>query len=109
MAGAPAAGAVALVQSCSPAAVKLVGRWWNGRWSRLTRRDVWLFQETDWRVHAREGNSETGRERSWRFSSEGAARGMVDRLLQAGWPGEWRDITDISARWPSSATDADQR
>jgi hypothetical protein len=39
----------------------LVGRWWNGRWGRLARRDVWLRRRTVWEVEARQGENDDGK------------------------------------------------
>lgn len=78
--------------------MELVGRWWNGIWGQLARRDIWLYRQAAWHVHAREGDSETGRELRWQFQSEAEARAMVDRLMRARGPGEWRDLTEISTR-----------
>lgn len=78
--------------------MELVGRWWNGIWGQLARRDIWLYRESVWHVHAREGDTESSRELKWQFPDERAARAMVERLMQARGPGEWRDLTDISTR-----------
>ncbi|GAB2626323.1 hypothetical protein Aab01nite_86070 [Paractinoplanes abujensis] len=69
----------------------VVGRWWNGVWGRIGRRDVWL--SVSFRVTARQGGSEGGRVLSWDFATEDAARAMVDRLRAAEGPGEWRELT----------------
>jgi len=38
--------------------------WWNGRWGKLARQEVLIFNDGDtWRVEAREGGAE-GRSRS---------------------------------------------
>jgi hypothetical protein len=62
---------------------ELVGRWWNGVWGRLARRDFWLSRETRWQVVAREGDSETGRVMRWEFATEDEARETVRRLRAA--------------------------
>lgn len=85
--------------------VALVGRWWNGKWGRLVRRDIWLTRETAWLVRAREGDGETGRELHWRYSTEAEARAMVERLMQSSRPGEWRDLTEVMQRSPTSRND----
>ena len=72
--------------------MKLAGRWWNGGWGRLARRDVWLLRETRWTVVARQGDSETGRMIDWEFDDEDEARAMVQRLLDADGPGRWREM-----------------
>jgi hypothetical protein len=73
---------------------EVVGRWWNGRWGRLARRDVWLRRAEAWRVEAREGDSDSGRTQRWTFDDEATAREFVQKLLAAG--DGWKDLTDIS-------------
>jgi hypothetical protein len=79
--------------------VELVGRWWNGAWGRITRRDVWLYKDgNSWLVRAREGTADSGRDLSWPpFPTEWSARAWVDRLVAES-PGSrdaWKDITDL--------------
>jgi hypothetical protein len=83
----------------------LVGRWWNGKWGRLVRRDIWLTSESVWHVRARQGDAETGRELQWRCSTEEEARAMVERLMRADQPADWRDLTDVTRRSPTSRND----
>jgi hypothetical protein len=66
--------------------VDVLGRWWNGAWGRLVRRDVWLLHESRWRVLARQGDSDTDKMLQWEFATEDEARAMVDRLLRADGP-----------------------
>ncbi|MEV1320036.1 hypothetical protein AB0J14_28615 [Micromonospora arborensis] len=68
----------------------VAGRWWNGIWGRLGRRDVWLTREVRWKVTARAGDSETGRVLRWEFDTEDEAHAMVKRLLAADTGGQWR-------------------
>ena len=70
----------------------VVGRWWNGAWGRLVRRDVWLLRDTRWLVVARQGDADTGTVRDWDFATEDEARAMVDRLLKAEGPGDWKSL-----------------
>ena len=70
---------------------QVVRRWWNGLWGRLARRDVWLVRQTQWKVIARTGDSETGNTLRWEFDSQAEAQDMVDRLLLAPSPGSWRE------------------
>ncbi|MFI6266677.1 hypothetical protein [Micromonospora sp. NPDC051006] len=81
------------------------GRWWNGVWGRLARRDVWLTREIRWRVVARAGDSETGRILRWEFDTEAEARAMVARLLRGG-SGRWREQTVDAAAAPPPAAQA---
>ncbi len=48
--------------------METVGRWWNGTWGRLARRDVYLRIGTVSEVEAREGGAE-GRSRTWQFET----------------------------------------
>jgi hypothetical protein len=66
---------------------ELVERWWNGRFGRLARRDVWLYRSTTWRVGSREGDADSGRGNTWTFDDEEQARAMVRRLLETGGDG----------------------
>jgi hypothetical protein len=75
--------------------VGIEGRWWNGRWGRNLRRDIWLLRETRWMVRARHGNADAGREAVWEFAMEHEARAMVDRLIRADSGNGWKDITRL--------------
>jgi hypothetical protein len=79
---------------------ELVERWWNGRFGRLARRDVWLYGSATWRVESREGDADSGRGNTWTFDDEEQARAMVRRLLETGGDG-WRDLAGPPA--PSKA------
>ncbi|MEU7171471.1 MULTISPECIES: hypothetical protein [Micromonospora] len=70
---------------------EVVRRWWNGRWGRLARRDVWLVRQTRWSVIARAGDSETGKVLRWDFDTQRDAGLMVERLLRADTAGQWRE------------------
>jgi len=78
--------------------VELVARWWNRRWGRHTRRDIWLYRDRDaWHVRAREGGAEAA-ELTWPpFADEWAARAWVDRLIAASPDSrdDWKDITRL--------------
>ncbi|MEU4239529.1 hypothetical protein [Actinoplanes sp. NPDC026619] len=82
----------------------VLGRWWNGVWGRLGRRDIWL--SINYRVTARQGNSEHGKVLRWDFESEDAARSMVDRLTTADGPGEWREMDSSKAGSAPSAPES---
>ena len=78
--------------------MSVIGRWWNGVWGRMARRDIWL--SFSYRVTAREGDSENGRVLHWDFDTEDEARAMVARLQQAPGPGEWREMDKSRAAGP---------
>jgi hypothetical protein len=64
-------------------------QWWNGRWSRLARRDVFVRNAAEgrWQVELRRGGPE-GRLRVRSFESEGDAVGWVESAVldpEAGW------------------------
>ncbi|MFU8851122.1 hypothetical protein ACNAW0_09085 [Micromonospora sp. SL1-18] len=69
------------------------GRWWNGSWGRMARRDIWLLSDRRlWRVRGRLGGDE-GQEVSYDFPDEASARSMVDRMMKTS-TGTWRDLTE---------------
>jgi hypothetical protein len=75
----------------------IIGRWWNRRWSRSARRDIWLTVEPQrWFVRGRQGGDD-GPEVQYEFRDEDEARAMVKRLMQAA-PGDWRDLTEVMRR-----------
>ena len=87
-----------------------MGRYWNGTFGRMARRDIWLTAGADgWYVRAREGG-EDGKEIPERtFADEEQARNFVRRLMVSS-PGQvdnWKDITEAvqrqedRRRWPS--------
>ncbi|MFI7578405.1 hypothetical protein [Micromonospora sp. NPDC049497] len=78
----------------------VAGRWWNGIWGRLGRRDVWLTREVRWKVVARAGDSENGRVLRWAFDTEADALAMVKRLLAADAGGIWRKQDGDAASSP---------
>jgi hypothetical protein len=65
------------------------GRWWNGSWGRMARRDTWLLHDGHrWRVRGRLGGAE-GREVVYEYDDEASARAMVDRMMRTSagtWP-----------------------
>lgn len=59
-----------------------VGRWWNGSWGRLNRRDVWLWKtSTGWKVELSVGSLESGERESEDFVDEADARAFVQTAL----------------------------
>jgi len=77
--------------------MELVGRWWNRKWERVARRDIWLTSDgRRWSVRARHGG-DGGDEVAYEFDRDYQARAMVDRLKAAA-PGEWKDLTKLMAR-----------
>ena len=65
--------------------------WWNGRWGRLGRRDVFLRTDGDqWHVEQRAGGVD-GVSRYVEFDTEDAAYDAV-RALLAGQE-DWRELS----------------
>ena len=71
--------------------MELVQRWWNGRFGRLARRDIWLEREVIWHVKARNGDGDSPI-KAWAFSDHDDAQDLVQRLLAKGGDG-WRNLT----------------
>jgi hypothetical protein len=67
-------------------------RWWNGSWSRLTRRDVYVRNAADgrWQVELRRGGPE-GRVRTRTFGSEQDAVGWIEAAVIAD-GADWREV-----------------
>jgi hypothetical protein len=84
--------------------VEVVGRWWNGIWGRLARRDIWLIRQTRWLVRARQGDAESGQVLLWPYEEETGARAMIDRLIHADGPGTWRVLPTDTAPEPTPPT-----
>jgi hypothetical protein len=64
--------------------------WWNGKWGRLARRDVYLRADADqWFVEQRAGGAE-GVSRFYEYDSEDEAYEAVRALLSG--PDEWRSL-----------------
>jgi hypothetical protein len=80
--------------------VEVVERWWNGRYGRLARRDLWLKRDAEaWRVEARAGDSDSptwGRD----YPDETTARAMLDQLLARG-SDTWRDLSGLRPTTPA--------
>lgn len=65
--------------------------WWNGKWGRLARRDVFLRTDGDtWHVEQRAGGAE-GVSHFYEFDSEDAGYDAVRDLLVG--PDEWRELS----------------
>jgi hypothetical protein len=65
--------------------------WWNGKWGRLARRDVFLRVDGDqWHVEQRDGGGD-GTSTFREYDSEDEAYEAVRALLTG--PDEWRDLT----------------
>jgi hypothetical protein len=70
--------------------------WWNSRWGRLSRRDVFVYEDGgQWLIEAREGGAD-GRSRWLECADEDAALDMV-RDLMAGTDG-WRELPGTTDR-----------
>lgn len=66
--------------------------WWNGRWGRLARRDIWLKNDGAlWWAEARKGDGDAKVWRS-RPGDEGAAREEVTMLLLRGGT-DWKNLS----------------
>jgi hypothetical protein len=64
--------------------------WWNGKWGKLARRDIYLRTDADvWWVEVREGGAE-GSSRQWEFADEDQALDVVRALLARD--DDWREI-----------------
>ena len=81
---------------------ELVERWWNGRFGRMSRPDVWLYKQTTWRVQSRTRDADGGRGKTWDLDDQKDARALVQRLLETGGDG-W---TDLTGRQRHTKTDA---
>ncbi|GAB2614210.1 hypothetical protein Aab01nite_70750 [Paractinoplanes abujensis] len=65
--------------------------WWNGKWGRSARKDVYLRVSGDqWYVEQRAGGAE-GVSHFFEYSSEEDALNTVRMLLAA--PGDWRELS----------------
>lgn len=72
--------------------------WWNGKWGRLARRDVYLRADADqWYVEQRAGGAE-GVSRFFEFDTEEAAYEAIRGLLVGS--DTWREL---SARPPGAS------
>jgi hypothetical protein len=67
-------------------------RWWNGSWSRLTRRDVYMRNAADgrWQVELRRGGPD-GRVRTRVFDSEPEAVDWIESAVVDPGSG-WREV-----------------
>jgi hypothetical protein len=74
--------------------VELRGRWWNGRWGKLARRDIWLKLDQTWRVEARQGDGDS---KVWthQYRTEADALAAIAAMMErTGGPDEWRLLSD---------------
>jgi hypothetical protein len=64
--------------------------YWNGRWGRLARRDILVFEDGgQWRVEVRTGGAD-GRSRWHEFDQEDEALDLVRDLIAGA--DEWREL-----------------
>lgn len=64
--------------------------WWNGKWGRIARRDILLYEDGGmWWLERREGGAE-GRSTWSGFGSEQAAHEAVATLTASG--ERWREM-----------------
>lgn len=75
--------------------MRLVQRWWNGRFNRLARRDIWPERNEVWQVRVRQGAGDST-VTTWTFPSPEQADAMVKNLRDFDGDG-WKDITQASA------------
>ncbi len=71
-------------------------KFWNGRWGRLSRRDIWVRRRPSWVVEARAGDSDSPTKR-WEFDDEDEALAWVKKLMATGGDG-WKDTTSLYQR-----------
>jgi hypothetical protein len=63
--------------------------WWNGKWGRLARQDIYLRTDADtWWVEVCDGVA--GSPRRWEFADEDQALDIVRALLARD--EDWREI-----------------
>jgi hypothetical protein len=80
--------------------VETLAHWWNKRWGRIARRDIWLRRETIWRVEARQGDGDA---RVWSrvYPTEREARLAVRAMMdRTGGPDQWRDMVPLTDTRP---------
>ncbi|GIH20923.1 hypothetical protein [Rugosimonospora africana] len=68
--------------------------WWNGKWGRIARRDVFLSLDDGtglWWVEAREGGAE-GRQVRQEFDCEPDALRRIRRLTEGSPIDNWREM-----------------
>jgi hypothetical protein len=72
-------------------------QWWNGRWGRLARREIFVGPaDGQWVVELRRGG-EGGRSRTRTFASEAEALDWVENaVLEAD--GGWRQVDSSRSR-----------
>ena len=72
---------------------RIVGRWWNGRWGRTSRKDIWIEQRGDIvLLRWAQGGHEREREAADLERAQAAAQGLRDH----GDPyDQWHDWTDL--------------
>ncbi|WP_432049562.1 hypothetical protein [Verrucosispora sp. NA02020] len=77
--------------------------WWNGKWGRLARRDVFLRADADrWYVEQRAGGAE-GASRFYEYDTVDDAEETVRALLQG--PDTWRELSPRPpSPWPPTST-----
>ncbi len=82
-----------------PVGWALEGRWWNGKYGRIARRDLWLYTNGYvWRVDARQGDGDA---RVWskQFTSEQEARQLTEDMMARA-DSQWKDLTSLVRQLP---------
>ena len=66
--------------------------YWNGKWGRLARRDILVFEDGgNWLVEAREGGAD-GKSRWYELPSEDVALDRVRDLITLSKMDSWREM-----------------
>ena len=75
----------------------LHGRWWNGRFGRIARRDIWLKTDGDghWKVEARQGDGDSRVWCHWHDTEAEARTEIAAMMDRSGGPAAWRDLIPI--------------
>ncbi|WP_203910955.1 hypothetical protein [Rhizocola hellebori] len=89
------------VAGIGPTGWTLEGRWWNGAYGRIARRDMWLYTNGYvWRVEARQGDGDAA---VWskQFTSEQLARELAAQMMARSGD-QWRDLTSLVQSPPTA-------
>lgn len=77
-----------------PTGWTLKGRWWNGSYGRINRRDIWLYTNGHvWRVDARQGDGDAKIWSKTMVREEDARELAADMRARTG--DTWRELTSV--------------